>query len=329
MKRQAFIVGTGHEVPEAILTNADLEKIVDTSDEWITTRTGIKTRHITNAETATSDLAVAASTRAMEAAGWKPEDVQALIIATVTPDHAFPATACLVANRLGLSRVPAWDFEAGCSGFVYGLIQAKAFVESGLFDRILVVGAECLTKITNWKDRASCVLFGDGAGAAAVSSQGPGGLLGGFHWGSDGAISDLLVQVAGGSRHPATHETVEAGQHCIAMNGSETFKHAVRAMRDSCMLALEMDGTDKSNIDLLISHQANYRIIDATARALDLPPEKVYVNIDRYGNTSAASIPIALDEAMRNGIITAPKTVVLAAFGAGLTWAGIIVKWNG
>ncbi|MDM7993180.1 MAG: beta-ketoacyl-ACP synthase III [Candidatus Fermentibacter sp.] len=328
MKRQAFVVGTGHMVPEAILTNADLEKIVDTTDEWITTRTGIKTRHITDASTATSDLALEACRRAMEDAGWAPGDVQAIIMATVTPDHAFPATACLVANRLGLPRVPAWDFEAGCSGFVYGMIQARAFIEAGLFDRILVVGAECLTKITNWKDRASCVLFGDGAGAAAVSSQGPGGLLGGFHWGSDGAISDLLVQQAGGSRMPATRETVDAGLHCIAMNGSETFKHAVRAMRDSCMLALEMDGTPKESVDLLISHQANYRIIDATARALDLPPEKVFVNIDKYGNTSAASIPIALDEARRSGVVKPPMTVVLAAFGAGLTWAGMIVKWS-
>ncbi len=315
-------------VPEAILTNADLEKIVDTTDEWITTRTGIKTRHITDASTATSDLALEACRRAMEDAGWAPGDVQAIIMATVTPDHAFPATACLVANRLGLPHVPAWDFEAGCSGFVYGMIQARAFIEAGLFDRILVVGAECLTKITNWKDRASCVLFGDGAGAAAVSSQGPGGLLGGFHWGSDGAISDLLVQQAGGSRMPATRETVDAGLHCIAMNGSETFKHAVRAMRDSCMLALEMDGTPKESVDLLISHQANYRIIDATARALDLPPEKVFVNIDKYGNTSAASIPIALDEARRSGVVKPPMTVVLAAFGAGLTWAGMIVKWS-
>ncbi|HRY61093.1 MAG TPA: beta-ketoacyl-ACP synthase III [Candidatus Fermentibacter sp.] len=328
MKRQAFVVGTGHMVPEAILTNADLEKIVDTTDEWITTRTGIKTRHITDASTATSDLALEACRRAMEDAGWAPGDVQAIIMATVTPDHAFPATACLVANRLGLPHVPAWDFEAGCSGFVYGMIQARAFIEAGLFDRILVVGAECLTKITNWKDRASCVLFGDGAGAAAVSSQGPGGLLGGFHWGSDGAISDRLVQQAGGSRMPATRETVDAGLHCIAMNGSETFKHAVRAMRDSCMLALEMDGTPKESVDLLISHQANYRIIDATARALDLPPEKVFVNIDKYGNTSAASIPIALDEARRSGVVKPPMTVVLAAFGAGLTWAGMIVKWS-
>ncbi len=328
MKRQAFVVGTGHMVPEAILTNADLEKIVDTTDEWITTRTGIKTRHITDASTATSDLALEACRRAMEDAGWAPGDVQAIIMATVTPDHAFPATACLVANRLGLPRVPAWDFEAGCSGFVYGMIQARAFIEAGLFDRILVVGAECLTKITNWRDRASCVLFGDGAGAAAVSRQGPGGLLGGYHWGSDGAISDLLMQQAGGSRMPATRETVDAGLHCIAMNGSETFKHAVRAMRDSCMLALEMDGTPKESVDLLISHQANYRIIDATARALDLPPEKVFVNIDKYGNTSAASIPIALDEARRSGVVKPPMTVVLAAFGAGLTWAGMIVKWS-
>jgi 3-oxoacyl-[acyl-carrier-protein] synthase-3 len=329
VSRRAYIVGTGRKVPDRILTNADLEKIVDTTDEWITTRTGIKTRHITDPETATSDLAVEAAAQAIEAAGWKPSDVQAVIIATVTPDYAFPSTACLIATRLGLPHVPAWDFEAGCSGFVYGLIQAKAFIEAGLFDRILVLGAECLTKITNWKERATCVLFGDGAGAAAVSSQGPGGILGGFHWGSDGSLSDLLIQRGGGSRNPASHATVDADMHVIEMNGSETFKHAVRAMRDSCMLALDMDGTEKSQVDLLISHQANYRIIDATARALELPPEKVYVNIDRYGNTSAASIPIALDEAMRKGLISPPKTVVLAAFGAGLTWAGIIVKWNG
>lgn len=329
MSRNAYIVGTGHAVPGRILTNADLEKMVDTSDEWITTRTGIKERHITDASTATSDLAVEASTRAMEQAGWAPGDVQAVIVATVTPDYMFPSTASLVADRLGMSNVPAWDFEAGCSGFVYGLIQARAFIQAGLFDRMLVLGAECLTKITNWKERATCVLFGDGAGAAAVSSRGPGGRIGGFHWGSDGSLADLLIQHGGGSRHPATEETVRRDMHVIQMNGSETFKHAVRAMRDSCLLALEMEGMQKSEVDLLISHQANYRIIDATARALELRKEQVYVNIDRFGNTSAASIPIALDEAMRNGVLTPPKNVVLAAFGAGLTWAGVIVRWAG
>jgi len=328
VNREAFIVGTGRSVPENILTNADLEKMVDTSDQWITERTGIKTRHITDAATATSDLAVEAVGKAMKAAGWAPADVQGMIIATVTPDYPFPATACLVANRLGFGRIPAWDFEAGCSGFIYGLVQAKAFVASGLMDRMIVVGAECLTKITNWDDRTSCILFGDGAGAVAVSSKGPGGRLGGFHWGSDGSISDLLIQPAGGSREPASCESVKARKHTIWMNGSETFRHAVRAMKESCLNALEMEGIPCSQVDLLISHQANYRIIDATARALGLKPDQVYVNIDRYGNTSAASIPLALDEAVEKGIITAPKTVVVAAFGAGLTWGGMVLRWQ-
>lgn len=327
MNREAYIVGSGRCVPDKILTNADLEKMVDTTDQWIVERTGIRTRHITDDRTATSDLALEASRQAMESAGWRPSDVQAVIIGTVTPDHAFPSTACLVSTRLGLDKVPAWDFEAGCTGFVYGLIQAKAFIQSGLFDRILVIGAECLTKITNWSDRTSCILFGDGAGAVAISSRGPGGRLGSFHWGSDGTISDLLIQPAGGSREPATCETVEAHKHTIWMNGSETFKHAVRAMRDSCLLALEGEGMQKSEVDLLISHQANWRIIDATARALGLRPEQVYVNIDRYGNTSAASIPIALDEALRSGLVASPKNVVLAAFGAGMTWGGMVVRW--
>lgn len=326
--REAYIVGTGHHVPEKILTNADLEKIVDTTDEWITTRTGIKERHITDSSTATSDLAVEAARQAIEAAGWSPSDVQGIMTATVTPDYVFPATSCLIADRLGMNNIPAWDFEAGCTGFVYGLIQARAFISAGLFDRMLVLGAECLTKITNWKDRSTCVLFGDGAGAVAVGSTGPGGRLGGFHWGSNGALSELLIQTGGGSRNPASVETVENAGHVIKMNGNETFKHAVRAMKDSCLLALEMEGIGKADVDMLISHQANWRIIDATARALELRPEQVYVNIDRFGNTSAASIPIALDEAVRAGLLTPPKNLVLAAFGAGLTWAGLVVRWQ-
>jgi 3-oxoacyl-[acyl-carrier-protein] synthase III len=328
VNREAYIVGTGRCVPEKILTNADLEKMVDTSDQWIRERTGIRTRHITDSSTATSDLAVEAVSLAMKAAGWAPSDVQGMIVATVTPDYPFPATACLVADRLGMNRIPAWDFEAGCSGFVYGLIQARAFVASGLFDRMIVIGAECLTKITNWEDRTSCILFGDGAGAVAISSTGPGGRLGGFHWGSDGAMRDLLVQPAGGSREPASCETVQAHKHTIWMNGSETFRHAVRAMKESCLNALEMEGISKDKVDLLISHQANWRIIDATARSLDLKPDQVYVNIDRYGNTSSASIPLALDEAIEKGIISAPKTVVVAAFGAGMTWGGMVLRWQ-
>jgi 3-oxoacyl-[acyl-carrier-protein] synthase-3 len=328
VNRKAYIVGTGHFTPEKVLTNADLEKIVDTTDEWITTRTGIQERRITDENTATSDVCVEAARLAIEDAGWQPEEVQGIIVGTVTPDFVFPATAALVADRLGLRNIPAYDFEAGCSGFIYGLIQAKAFVESGMLDRMIVIGSDCLTKITNWTDRTTCVLFGDGAGAAAVSSEGPGGLLGGWHWGSDGSVGHLLSMPAGGSRRPASHETVDANEHTIFMQGGEIFKHAVRAMRDSCYLALESDGTPFDQVDLLISHQANLRIIDATARALKLEPEQVYVNIHKYGNTSAASIPMALDEALKEGTITVPKTVVLAAFGAGLTWAGMIVKWQ-
>lgn len=328
MSRNAYIVGTGHEVPDGVLTNADLEKIVDTTDEWITTRTGIKERRKTDDDTATSDLVAVAVERAMKDAGWKPEDVQGIIVGTVTPDYCFPSTAALVADRLGISTVPAYDFEAGCTAFIYGLVQAKAFIESGILDRIIVVGADCLTKITNWTDRTSCILFGDGAGAVAVSSEGPGGRLGGWHWGSDGSLGKYLIQPGGGTRKPASHETVDLIEHTIHMDGSRIFKHAVRAMRDSCMKALEKDGTEKKDVDLLISHQANLRIIDATARALELKPEQVYINIQKYGNTSAASIPMALDEAMRDGTISTPNTVVLAAFGAGLTWGGMILHWD-
>ncbi len=328
MNRNAYIVGTGHHVPERKLTNADLEKIVDTTDEWIVTRTGIRERRICDEQTANSDISSEAARNAMKAAGWKPEDVQMIILGTVTPDYTFPSTAALVADRLGLGHIPAYDFEAGCSGFIYGLIQAKAFIESGLLDRVLVIGADMLTKITNWDDRTTCVLFGDGAGAVAISSEGPGGRLGGFHWGSNGSVGEHLIQPGGGSRNPASAETIEQNLHTIQMDGSRIFKHAVRAMRDACLKALEMDGTPKSEVDLLISHQANLRIIDATARALELQPEQVFINIQKYGNTSAASIPIALDEAVREGTIQKPNTVVLAAFGAGLTWAGIILHWE-
>jgi len=327
VSRNAFIVGTGLGVPDGVLTNADLEKIVDTTDEWITKMTGIKERRKTDDSTATSDLVTIAVEKAMNMAGWKPEDVQAIIVGTVTPDYYFPSTAALVADRLGMNNIPAYDFEAGCTAFIYGLIQAKAFIESGMLDRIIVVGSDCLTKITNWTDRSSCILFGDGAGAVAVSSEGPGGRLGGWHWGSDGSMGKYLFQPGGGSKKPASHETVDKIEHTIHMEGSRIFKYAVRAMHDSCMEALKMDGTEKKDVDLLVSHQANLRIIDATARALELKPEQVYINIQKYGNTSAASIPMALDEAVRDKTINESSVVVLAAFGAGLTWGGIILHW--
>lgn len=327
MSRNAYIVGTGHKVPDNVVTNADLEKIVDTTDEWITTRTGIKERRKVDDTTGSSDLVVVAVENAMEMAGWEPGDVDGIIVGTVTPDYPFPSTAAIVAHRLGMGTIPAYDFEAGCSAFIYGVIQAKALVESGMMDRMIVVGVDCLTRITNWDDRSSCILFGDGAGAIAVSSEGPGGRIGGWHWGSDGSLGEHLIQLAGGSKRPPSHETVDRNEHTIHMNGARIFKHAVRAMHDSCMLALEKDGTEKKDVDLLVSHQANLRIIDATARALELEPEQVYINIQKYGNTSAASIPIALDEAKRDNVIGESSTVVLAAFGAGLTWGGVILHW--
>jgi len=326
--RQAYIVGTGHFAPENTLTNHDLEKMVETSDEWITTRTGIKQRHIAPDDMANSDMSVEASKRAMEAAGWAPEDVQAVVLGTVTPDFSFPNTAALVADRLGLGKVPCYDFEAGCSGFIYGLIQAKAFIKAGMLDRILVIGSEKLSSIVNWEDRNTCVLFGDGAGAACVSSQGPGGLLGGIHWGADGSLGHLLDLPASGSRMPVSHEAIDQKKNTIHMSGSEIMKSAVRAMRDSALKALEEDGLTYKDVNLLISHQANVRIIESTARVLRLEWKDVYVNIDQYGNTSSASIPIALDEALRNGTIKPGFNVVLAAFGAGLTWGGIVVRYS-
>lgn len=326
--RHAYIKGTGHFVPEPILTNADLEKIVDTTDEWITTRTGIKQRHIAPDEMANSDMSVEAARRAMDDAGWNPEDVQAVFLGTVTPDYSFPNTAALVSNRLGLGKVPCYDFEAGCSGFIYGLIQAKAFIKSGMLDRVIVIGAEKLSSLVNWEDRNTCVLFGDGAGAACVGNEGPGGRLGGYHWGSDGSLGHLLDLPASGSRQPVTHEAIDQKKNTIHMAGGEIMKSAVRAMRDSALKSLAEDGLTYKDVNLLISHQANVRIIESTARVLRLEWKDVYVNIDQYGNTSSASIPIAMDEALHNGTIKPGFTVVLAAFGAGLTWAGIVVRWS-
>ncbi len=326
--RHAYIKGTGHFVPEQILTNDDLSKMVETNDEWITSRTGIKQRHIAPDDMANSDMSYRAAQRAMDDAGWKPEDVQAVILGTVTPDYSFPNTAALVADKLGLGKIPCYDFEAGCSGFIFGLIQAKAFITSGMLDRVLVIGAEKLSSIVDWEDRNTCVLFGDGAGAACIDSTGPGGKLGGLHWGADGSLGHLLDQPASGSRQPITQEAIDKKLNKIHMAGGEIMKSAVRAMRDSALKSLAEEGLTYKDVNLLISHQANVRIIESTARVLRLDWKDVYVNIDQYGNTSSASIPIAMDEALHNGTIKPGFTVVLAAFGAGLTWGGIVVRWS-
>ncbi len=321
------ILGTGRGIPEDVITNADFEKIVDTTDEWIVARTGMKRRHVVASDQATSDLAALALQDAMTDAGIEPGDLDALIIATATSDMVFPSTACLVQNHLGLPEIPVFDISAACSGFIYGATLANSLIASGMHRAVGVVGAETLTRFTNYEDRSTCVLFGDGAGAAVFGpGNGEAGVLAAY-LGADGSLSHLLNMPAGGSRLPASHETVEKKLHTIHMAGSEVFKAAVRAMESSAVKALEISGLRSDEIDLLITHQANIRIIKATAQRVDLPDEKVYVNVDEYGNTSAASIPIALDEARERGIIGPGSTVLMVAFGAGFTWGSLVVRF--
>lgn len=327
MKPRAMIIGTGHNVPQRVLTNADLEKIVDTTDKWIIERTGIRERHIKAPEETTSDFCVKASQEALQEAKIDPKDVDLILIGTVTGDMLFPSTATIVQARLGARNAAAMDLSAACSGFVYGLTIAEAMIAAGKYRTILVLGAESLTAITDWKDRNTCVLFGDGAGAAVVvPSNGKKGILS-TYLGADGRLTKLLMCPGGGSLHPATHETVDQGLHYLKMAGREVFLHAVKAMGDAAEKALTLANLTSQDIDLLFPHQANLRIIDATAKRLDLPKDKVYVNIDRFGNTSSASIPIALNEARRTGRLKPGMTCLLVVFGGGFTWASAIIRF--
>ena len=325
---RARILGTGHYVPEKVLTNADLEKIVDTTSEWIIERTGIKERRIADPEQAASDLAYQAALRALERAGIDPGELDVIIVGTATPDMSFPATACIVQARLGIPGIPCLDMEAACPGFIYGLGVARGMLEiDNIYRNILVVGVEMLTRITDWEDRNTCVLFGDGAGAVILSSkEGEGGILSSYV-GGDGRLQDLLKLPAGGSRKPATHETVDQRLHYLKMRGREVFKHAVLGMEKSAREALSRANLTPEDITWLIPHQANIRIIQATGQRLGVPEEQVYVNIHKYGNTSAASIPIALDEMSRGGLIKRGDILVLVAFGAGFTWGATVVEW--
>lgn len=327
-RRRAGIAALAVEVPEQVLTNADLERMVDTSDEWIRTRTGIEQRRIAGPETATSDLAVAAARKALAQADIAPEDVDLIIVATVTGDMPFPATACFVQAQLGCHRAAAMDLQAACPGWLYALVTAEQFIVSGLYDTVLVIGAETLTKITDFQDRATAVLFGDGAGAAVLRPARPDrGLLGSV-LGADGTAAELLMLPAGGSRYPASAETVANRQHYIKMNGPEVFKIAVRNMGDAAVQVLEKAGVRQDEVDLVVPHQANMRIIDATVKRLGIPPERVVVNIDRYGNTSAASIPIALAEAVADGRVKDGDTLLFVSFGAGMVWAAVVLRWG-
>ncbi|MDD2630728.1 MAG: ketoacyl-ACP synthase III [Limnochordia bacterium] len=325
--RSAGILGTGRFVPERVLTNEDLEKMVDTSDEWITTRTGIKERRIAEPEQASSDLAILAARAALKDANIRADQLDLVIVATVTPDHAFPSTASILQNKLGATKAAAYDLAAGCSGFVYGLTAAATMIEARAMNHVLVVGVETLSKIVDWTDRSTCVLFGDGAGAAVLGPVPEGyGILSSV-LGSDGSGAELLVLEAGGSRNPASLETVQGKRHTISMHGNEVFKFAVRIMDEASLNVLKKAGLSSEDIDLFIPHQANIRIIDAAARRLQLPEDRVFVNVDAYGNTSAASIAIALDEARKKGRIQSGDFVLLVGFGAGLTWGAAIVRW--
>ena len=309
-----------------MLTNFDLEKMVDTSDEWIRTRTGIQERRIAPPEVATSDLALASARAALESAGIAPADLDLIVVATVTPDTFFPCTASLLQQALGASAV-AFDILVGCTGFVYGLAIAGEMISAGIYRHALVIGAEILSKITDWQDRSSCVLFGDAAGAAILASVPEGHGILAYSLGNDGTHADALKIPAGGSRLPASSETVAKRLHYLTMNGPEVFKFAVRALADSSEQVVRSAGLTMSDIEIVIPHQANLRIIDAAAKRLKIPYERFIVNLDRYGNTSAASIPLALDEAVRNGRIRPGDHVLLSSFGAGLSWGTMVMRW--
>ena len=325
--KRVKIVGSGFHVPEKILTNADLEKMVDTSDEWITTRTGIKERRIASKEQASSDLGIKAGRRALDDAGLEAKDIDLIIVATSTPDTIFPSTACWIQSGLGAGHVPAFDLSAGCTGFLYGMIVAESFIRAGSVKRILLIGAELLTKFTNWKDRNTCVLFGDAAAAFVLEeSNDDSGMLSSY-WKADGNLAEIITLLGGGSRNPASHETVDQDLHYLAMKGNEVFKHAVKMMGEAAVLALKKAGLTKEDVSFLIAHQANIRIVEATGRRLKLPPEKVYVNIHKYGNVSVATIPIGLHELKEEGRLKKGDIIVLDAFGAGATWGAVVYKW--
>jgi 3-oxoacyl-[acyl-carrier-protein] synthase-3 len=324
---KARITATGSYAPEQVFTNKDLEKMINTTDQWITDRTGIRERHVATPEQAASDLAVEAAKIAIARAGCTAEDLDMIICATVSGDMPFPSTACFVQGKLGAVNAVAFDIAAACSGFIYGLSVAEAFIKSGVKKRILLVGVEVLTKYSDWNDRSTCVLFGDGAGAVIIEpSTGESGIL---HTdiASDGNLTDLIQVPGGGSRMPCCQETVDRRLHFIRMKGNETFKVAVKTFEVAAIEILEKTGVKPSELALFIPHQANLRIIQAVAKRLELPDEKIIVNIDRYGNTSAASIPIALDEVVTAGRIKEGDYILLEAFGAGLTWGASVIRW--
>ena len=324
---KASITGVGSFLPEKVLTNDDLSKMLDTTDEWITKRTGIRERRIVENGVATSDLAVEASLRALEAANVSPTEVDLIITSTVTPDCLFPSTSCYIQEKIGARNAGSFDLLAACAGFVYALSVAKSFVASGAMKTVLVVGAECMSKITDYTDRSTCILFGDGAGAVVVQQGNGRREIVTTHLGSDGSQAEILRLPAGGSKLPASHETVESGLHYIKLRGKEVFRQAIINLVDVVTKAAADNNMQVEEFDMVIPHQSNIRIIEAAMERLGLPMEKAYVNIDRYGNTSSASIPIAIDEIEKGQLLNSGDTVILVAFGGGLTWGSSVIEW--
>ena len=324
--RRIGILGLGMDVPSKVLTNFELEKMVDTTDEWIQSRTGIRERRVAEPGTTTSDLATKAAREALAQARLDPKDLELLIVATTTPDMLFPATSCLVQQRLGAKSAVCFDLSAACSGSVFAMITAQQYLLSGRYRNALVVGAEVLSGFIDWTDRSTCVLFGDGAGACVLAPVTRGGILA-TDMGSDGSAAEMLYMPGGGSKYPPSHQSVDQRLHFLRMNGTEIFKLAVRRMAESAQTVMKQAGLSVEDVECFIPHQANTRIIQAVAKWAGVPMEKVFVNVERYGNTSAASNLIALYEAVHTGVIKRGDHVVLVAFGAGLTWGSILLQW--
>ncbi len=324
--KKVGIIGVGEYLPQKVLTNAELEKMVDTTDEWIMTRTGIKERRIASQGEATSDLAIKAAREALGNAKLSPQDLDLIIIATVTPDMPFPSTASVVQNALLANRAAAFDISAACAGFVYALSIANQFISCGTYKNALIIGAEKLSAVTDWQDRNTCVLLGDGAGACVLSEVKQGGIIS-TYLGCDGANMELLNMPAGGSRLPASHETVDSRMHFLKMRGNELFKIAVKTMTMAAEKVLEQAGLTYRDVDLIVPHQANSRIIMAVAKRLGIPEDKIYLNIEKYGNMSSASTVTALVEAVKEGRVKKGDTILLDAFGAGLVWGACIINW--
>ncbi|MEE2899809.1 MAG: beta-ketoacyl-ACP synthase III [Gemmatimonadota bacterium] len=322
------IAGTGRFLPDNIVTNDDLAQRLDTTDEWIRSRTGIRERRIAPDDMSAADLGAGAAVKAMKSAGVEPGEIDILIVATATPDRWLPSTACDMQAKLGCSNAVAFDLMAACSGFIYGLTMAEGYLAAGRGEVALVVSAEKMSTIVDWEDRSTCVLFGDGGGAAVVRpANGSGRGILSSHLRSDGNLGELLSRPAGGALIPMSHAVLDEKTHLVRMKGREVFKHAVRNMADACQHALQTAGLTRDDVDLLVPHQANMRIIESTAKHAGVPMERVYVNVDRYGNMSSATVPVAIDEAVEEGLIGPGSNVLLVAFGGGLTWGAMVLRW--